>query len=130
MSKADSAIKVLNTAIKRVDKGWTQNVWSFWDPVRKINFVCMEGAIYGYCDSSKHGVTPAQKEAADTCRQIIFERHGVMDIPHFNDTHGRTKDEVKEVMKLAIIRLETTPDDDDDPDLDVESLDLVQPNGG
>lgn len=116
MSKAGTPIKVLRTALKRVDKGWTQNHWSFRDGEGN-QYVCLEGALFGYCDSVKHGLTDAQASARDIVLQIIRERYNAYDsIPSFNDQLGRTKEEVQEVIKLAIIRLETTGDGEMDED--------------
>lgn len=116
MSKASTPIKVLRTALKRVDKGWTQGDW--YKPGDKVAYVCLEGALFGYCNAGKHGLTDAQQAARAVIQQIISERHpGHSDIPSFNDQKGRTKDEILEVIKLAIIWLETTGDgemDDDD----------------
>lgn len=113
MSKANNPIKVLRTALGRVQKGWIQHHWHYRD-AEGNNFVCLEGAIYGYCDANKHTVTEAQKIAAETCRRIIFEKTGRSEIPAFNDKDGRTQEEIEEVIKLAIIRLETSDGIDDD----------------
>lgn len=124
MSKANSAIKVLQTGIKRVAKGWTQGDWKCQGPDGKW-YVCMEGALFGYCSADVHGLTAAQDEARDVCLQIIAERYPEHNsIPGFNDDPERTKDEVLEVMKLALIRLETGGGDDENylDDEDVDSL--------
>lgn len=112
MSKGNSAIKVLKTALKRVQKGWIQHHWSFRDADGN-QFVCLEGAIFGYCDSRKHGLTSAQIEARDAVLNVIHERYDgrFSSIPDFNDQAERTQDEVQEVIKLGIIRLETSDDD-------------------
>lgn len=117
MSKAGTPIKVLRTGLKRVDKGWTQNHWSYKGD-DGVQYVCLEGALFGYCDSQKHGLTEAQKEARNVVLQIIGERYNnrYADIPSFNDDRGRTKEEIQEVIKLAIIRLETTGDGEMDED--------------
>lgn len=84
---------------------------------KPVHSVCIEGAIYGYCDASKRGVvTPAQRIAIDTTLGVINERYPgqFSSIPEFNDAQGRTKDEVLEVCKLAQIRLETDGLDGDD----------------
>lgn len=126
MSKANNAIKVLRTALKRVGKGWMQNQWSWRNSEEGITYVCLEGAVYGYCAAHEHVVTEAQTKAIQVLRRIIFERHGKTDIPEFNDDPTRSKEEVLEVIKLAIIRLETSTADDD---VDEELTDFVQPNG-
>jgi len=117
MSKAGTPIKVLRTAYKRVEKGWTQGDWSTEGSDGKY-YVCLEGALFGYCNSNEHGLTDAQKGAREVVLQIIGERYGRQyhSIPAFNDSPGRTKDEVLEVIKLAIIRLETTGEGEIDDD--------------
>lgn len=118
MSKANNAIKVLRTALHRVQKGWTQNHWSWHNPEDGKTYVCLEGAVYGYCDSNKHQTTPAQREAILVLKQIIFERTGHTDIPSFNDDRkNTTQKDVEEVIKLGMIRLETSDDDLDEYDL-------------
>lgn len=123
MSKASSAIKVLRTALKRVQKGWTKKNWHYYDPYTGVNKVCLEGALFGYCEPYKHGVTAEQIKARNVCLQIIHERYPAYDsIPAFNDAEERTQDEVMEVIKLGIIRLETGGDEDGLDDEDVEDL--------
>lgn len=133
MSKANSPIKVLKTAIKRLDKGWTTGSWMDRDPDTGHVAVCLEGAIFGFCEKAQ---TKPQEEALRTCEQIIFERwkdgefvfdsstwieaekDHVLDgsglVPKFNDSVAKTADEMKEICKLAIIRLETGGPIDDD----------------
>jgi hypothetical protein len=130
MSKANSPIKVLKTAIKRLNKGWTKATWSDYDEKSGQVSVCLEGAIFGFCENSK---TQAQRDAIEACEQIIFERwndgvfmfpnesedmkgHEVPEgiIPRFNDSVAQTADEMVEICKLAIIRLETGGPIDDD----------------
>lgn len=123
MSKAGTPIKVLRTALKRVEKGWTKDHWSYKADDGNY-YVCLEGALFGYCDSNKHGLTDAQKDARDVVLKIINERYGYYsDIPAFNDARERTKEEVLEVVKLAIIRLETTGDGEMDEDDFADLLD-------
>lgn len=115
MSKGNSAVKVLRTALKRVQKGWTQHVWYRKDPETGQTFVCLEGALYGYCSLQDHQLTPAMREARDFVIEIIKERYdGRFDgIPAFNDNPKRTQEEVEEVTKLALIRAETSGGDDE-----------------
>lgn len=111
MSKGNSALKVLRTALKRVDKGWTKGVWS--DKGNDgVQYVCLEGALFGYCDSHRNGLglTDAQEKAREVVLKIIRERHNQWSIPSFNDAPERTKEEIQEVIKLSIIRLETDGD--------------------
>lgn len=119
MSKASSPIKVLRTALKRVDKGWRKGTWMHRNQATGEVFVCLEGAVYGYCDQNQHQTTEAQRSAIRVLREIIKEKYGFDDIPTFNDADERTQDEVKEVIKLGIIRLETDEmmDDEDFEDL-------------
>lgn len=118
MSKANNPIKVLRTALKRVQKGWTKNNWYFHDG-HGNSYVCLEGAVYGYCERNKHGVTMAQDAAIRVLEDIIEERYGIKSIPEFNDRGTTTQDEVIEVIKLGIIRLETDAIMDDE---DFENL--------
>lgn len=111
MSKANSPIKVLRTALKRVQKGWTKHHWVWKDDNGKV-YVCLEGGVYGYCNAHKHDTTEEQRTAIAVLRQIINEKYGIADIPVFNDKPERTQEEVEEVIKLGIIRLETMDDDD------------------
>lgn len=113
MSKSNSPIKVLRTALKRVQKGWTKNTWSYRGQ-DGTTYVCLEGAVYGYCDATKHVVTPEQKKAIEVLQGIIYEKYGIRAIPQFNDNDGTTKEMVEEVVKLGIIRLETGGDIEDE----------------
>lgn len=108
--------------MKRVTKGWTKNHWHWYDPTTDTNKVCLEGALFGYCESNKHELSKAQIEARDVVLKIVKERHGFPTIPEFNDAGDTTKDEVLEVLKLAIIRLETGGDEDGLDDEDVDDL--------
>lgn len=145
MSKAKTPIKVLKTAIKRLNKGWMTGDWAKHDPNTGQTFVCLEGAIFGFCDKAQ---TPQQKEALEVCEQILFERlkDGLWEfydksyqedvlkfgpqglVPRFNDSVAKSSDELVEICKLAIIRLETGgPVEDDefiefDPDEDLVDL--------
>lgn len=137
MSKAKTPVKVLKTAIKRLNKGWATGSWADYDPETKKVSVCLEGAIFGFCTNP---MTPQQQEALQACEQIIIERYPQLDvkrgryntgpIPRFNDSIAESVDDVVEVCKLAIIRLETGgPIDDDefvefDPDGE-ELMDLL-----
>jgi len=124
VSKGNSAIKVLKTGLNRVHKGWTQGKWSYTDHQTGQTFVCLEGALYGYCDAGKHQLTKAQIEARDVVLGVIRDRYNgqFATIPDFNDTPGRVQEEIEEVIKLGIIRLETGGDDDYLTDEDVDSL--------
>lgn len=109
MSKANSAIKVLKTAIKRVDKGWTRGSWS--KPTSDGGrAVCLEGAIFGYCMDAQ---TDEQREAHAAVLEVIQDRFPdssfALTIPGTNDRKIKDKEEAKELLKLAIIHLETQP---------------------
>ena len=154
MSKANSPIKVLKTAIKRLNKGWVKSQWSDHNPDTGVTSVCLEGAIFRFC---QHAKTPQQKEALQACEQIILERwvndefkieatspernetakkaalesggRGV--VPLYNDRVAQTSDEMVEICKLAIIRLETGGPIEDDEfiefDPDSEELEDLLP---
>lgn len=124
MSKGNSAVKVLRTALKRVQKGWTQHVWYRKDPETGQTYVCLEGALFGYCSLQEHQLTPAMREARDFVVEVIKDRYeGRFDgIPAFNDRPGRTQEEVEEVTKLALIRAETSGGDDEITDEDFDNL--------
>lgn len=130
MSKSNSAIKVLRTALKRVQKGWTKGTWSAPnnDGGRSV---CLEGAIYGYCnvsDMTKRGEKPtqAQLEAMGIVTEIIKERYPRRTyfggVPSFNDHPENDIDDVMEVIKLGIIRLETGYGEDELDQDDVDSF--------
>lgn len=108
MSKANKPAKVLRTALKRVQKGWTKGMWSdtFKDKDGRVTAkVCQEGAIFGYTNTCS---TPAQREAHDILLQVIQEKYPDFDtIPAFNDDPQTTQEMVEEVMKTALIRAET-----------------------
>lgn len=126
MSKGSTPIKVLRTALKRVDKGWAQSAWVAKNDDGNFS-VCLEGALFGYCDANTHGLTDAQKKARDLVLTVIQERYKdrrgrpFESIPAFNDASERTKQEIQEVIKLAIIRLETGGDEEIDEE-DFEDL--------
>lgn len=122
MSNANNPIKVLRTALKRVEKGWTTGRWRSEKPNEDGNYsVCLEGAVYGYCsltDMVLRGQKPteAQKTAIKVLEEIIAEEHPSISlrtyypgtiIPGFNDAVAESKDDVLRVIKLGIIRLES-----------------------
>lgn len=145
MSKGNSAIKVVRTALKRVQKGWRKSAWSERNPDTGIFEVCMEGALFGYCNLHETQLTPAQLKARDTVWEIIRERFSERvisriyedptdeekekvlaepRIPTFNDAPDTVFEEVEEIFKLALIRLET--EDLMKDYLDEDELDEVQ----
>lgn len=130
MSRANNPIKVLKTALKRVNKGWMKSGWARHDPETGAVYVCLEGAVYGYCPEEKHNVTLAQQEAIMMLQNIIIERSEGkhMNIPSFNDAFETTLEDIQEVIKLGIIRFETGYDPD--LELDEEEVDeLVEALG-
>lgn len=106
MSKGNSRRKVLQTAYGRIEKGWTQSAWFYYDPIEKKAYVCMEGAVVGYCNPQKHQLTKEQIEALDLLNEIIDEvtETDGLGIPNYNDTRGRTQDECLGIVKRALIR--------------------------
>ena len=62
MSKAKTVTKVLKTAYKRIEKGWTTGTWHRRDDDGN-NFVCLEGAIFGFCTEPQ---TQQQRDALTT----------------------------------------------------------------
>lgn len=120
MSKAKTPIKVLRTALKRVQRAWSDKTWSEKGDDGNY-YVCLEGAIYGFC---RQPTTQAQRDAHAVCLQIVKEKYGAASIPNFNDESGRTQEQVAEVIKLGIIRLETGGMDDPEGDyIDPEEVD-------
>jgi hypothetical protein len=86
-------------------------------------FVCLEGALFGYCDEGKHELTDAQKKAREIVLSVVKDRYpSYRSIPEFNDDAMRTKEEVMEVLKLSIIRVETGGDEDEIGEEDFENL--------
>jgi hypothetical protein len=116
MSNANSPIKVLKAAHKRVSKNWTKGTWRKKEQDGSYS-VCLEGAIYGFCRAKN--ATPAQKEAIEVVESVIIDHfpHLIPDffneehkdgvIPLFNDGDDTTKDDILEAIKLGMIRLET-----------------------
>lgn len=131
MSKGNSAVKVLRTALKRVQKGWTKNTWSHKNDDGSMS-VCLEGALFGYCSLTDKQKTPSMLEAEKLVKEIIAERYPkyggktlsgqpYVDIPSFNDAQERVQEEVEEVVKLALIRAETGGLEDD-PEIEDEDF--------
>ena len=118
MSKANSAAKVIRTAIKRVTKQWGKGAWSRKESDGNY-YVCLEGALFGFCNKAQ---TKAQHEAHAKVLEVVRER-GFRSIPDFNDLESTTQDEVVDVLKTALLRLELDKIEEDyiDPD-EVESL--------
>jgi hypothetical protein len=123
MSKAKTANKVLRTALKRIQKGWTKGEWYTRDKDGN-SFVCLEGALFGFCSLELNQMTDAQLKARELVIGVINERSNYCSIPTFNDAPETELDDVIEVIKLAIIRDETGYDPEDDylDDEEIESL--------
>jgi hypothetical protein len=136
MSRANSVAKVLRTALKRVQKGWTKGSWHNYDDDGN-HTVCLEGALFGYCQQPVNGYTKAQIEARDLVLSVIKDRfgdrkigaYGEISIPDFNDHPETVLEEVMEVIKLAIIRDETGYDPEDDY-IDLDEVDELFPKKG
>lgn len=118
MSNASTPLKVVRTALGRVQKGWTQGLvysgpmkgqWK-GDTVK----VCLNGGLHGYQGQKQ---TNASMIAADAVLEAINELYWERapdgkwsNIPTFNDAmgaNGTTFEMVEKVLKLAIIKLET-----------------------
>jgi len=100
-------------------------MWVYYDPIAKKAYVCMEGAVYGYCVPGHHEITKAQQEAAKLLLEIINEYYPKQNgntIDGFNDTPGRTQEEAAEIFKLAIIRDEAENAEDGLDDEDIDNL--------
>jgi hypothetical protein len=129
MSKANSALKVLKVAYNRVSKRWGKNKWSRRgtdENGQEQYFVCLEGAITGGCTNPN---TQAQVDALEILRDILQEDTGDRSIPAWNDDQARTKDDVLNLIKRGIIRLETDKamkDVDDDYIDEDETEDILK----
>lgn len=146
MSKANSARKVLKTALRRVQTRWGQNAWSKEGPDGRY-YVCMEGALFGGCQIPQ---TAAQVEAHNILLEVIKEdlkagngEHIIeaitdecipdewgreklikrLNIPTVNDRSVVTQEDVERWMKLALIRAETGGLLEEDPDFTDEEVD-------
>lgn len=107
MSKANSPIKVLRVAYRRIQKGWIKGSWALVNKKPKgVTEVCIEGAIYGFSNSSPN---TACLVAKDLVMEIINEKYPgqFTSIPGFNDHPDTTHEMAMEVVKLALIRAET-----------------------
>lgn len=128
MSQANSTVKVLRTALKRVQKAWGKGAWGQdtgrRDPEtgKKIYAVCLEGAVMGFCNTM---TTPQQEEALRLIKHSIkdmwlnrydSENADHINIPSVNDGY-LTNEQAEEVVKRALIKAETGFDPDNPEDL-------------
>ncbi len=124
MSKANRPTKVLRTALKRIQRGWTKgsvyrgpgnHSWfAKAHPTPKIPEVCLKGALHGYQGQVE---TPCSIIAEKAVLEAINERFGrvptaISDgtwgtVVAFNDDPGTTFEMVEEVIKLGLIKLES-----------------------
>ncbi len=121
MSKANRPQKVLRTALKRLQKGWTKG--SVYKGPGKTSFsgfpdqpttpsVCLLGALHGYQGQT---LTPVSIIAESAVLASINERFPRSDedglkwasLPQFNDHSDTTFEMVEEVTKMALIKVET-----------------------
>lgn len=136
MSRANTPLKVLRTARKRLARGWEQGAWHRHKAHGSLQgtFVCIEGAITSGHPLVRSTCSPAQMRAGRYVEDAILEwltlpetakrfghtlaqggllltcqegrRYNRGFIPTFNDFTGMTKEVVLEVMDLAIFNAE------------------------
>ncbi len=125
MSKANRPTKVLRTALKRLQRGWTKGTFysgpgdgdgSVWkkNTNTAIPKVCLLGAIHGYQGQVE---TPcsiiAEKSVLEAINELfpndVHRGAGTMwsSVMNFNDHQDTTFEMVEEVVKLGLIKLET-----------------------
>lgn len=90
MSKANSTVKVLQTALKRIEKGrWGQGTWMQEGKNlvtgESTHLLCLEGSI---TNGHNQPMSEQQEEALNIMRSVMKDWHGRADIPGGND-HGR-----------------------------------------
>lgn len=106
MSKANSEVKVLTTALKRIENGrWGQGSW-FQKGTNVVTgrpdyLLCLEGTITG---GSSRARTDAQCAALERMRDVMLDLHGSREIPFINDRNGFTFEMAVEVVKESLRR--------------------------
>lgn len=125
MSKANSPVKVLRTALKRLQKGWTKG--TFYDgpgdgsQFRKtkkgkieVPQVCLRGAIHGYQGQVKTVHSTLAERAVLAAINELYPKpasaveDGSWDcVINFNDDPSTTFEMIERVTKLGMIKLET-----------------------
>lgn len=125
MSKASTPIKVLRTALKRVQTRWTTGTWNDLrtnSDGTKTSFVCLEGALFG---GQRQPITDAQVKAHKMVQVVLKETHGTTNIPQWNDTRA-DQAKAEDLIKRTIIRLETGGFDDiEDMEISDEEVALL-----
>lgn len=106
MSKANSEVKVLTTALKRIESGrWGKFSWSQegFNVVtgQPTYLLCLEGSITG---GSSIARTDAQRAALERLRGVMKDEYGRAEIPFFNDSSGFTHEMAVKVVKEALRR--------------------------
>ena len=107
MSKANSPVKVLKVALRRVQKAWGTGEWKIDTGKRdeggkRIYAVCLQGAIFGYCSQP---LTQPQRDALRILEDVAKEDYGERSIPGLNDSM-LTQESAELLVKRAIIRAE------------------------
>lgn len=106
MSKANSEVKVLTTALKRIESGrWGKFSWSQegFNVVtgQPTYLLCLEGSITG---GSAKPRTDAQRAALHRMRGVMKVLHGLDEIPLINDSQNFTFEMAVEVVKESLRR--------------------------
>lgn len=126
MSNANSSTKVLRTALKRLQRGWTKGTFysgpgdgtrAFWKKEKNnqaIPQVCLRGAIHGYQGQVKTAQTiMAEKAVLEAINEEYPKAASAVSdgawetVMEFNDDSGTTFEMVEKVTKLGLIKLET-----------------------
>ncbi len=106
MSKANSEVKVLTTALKRIESGrWGKGSWT--RPGKNVitgqhdHLLCLEGTITGGSSTTR---TDAQVAALVRMRGVMKDLHGSDMIPFMNDSDNFTFEMAVEVVKETLRR--------------------------
>lgn len=121
MSKAKTPAKVLRTALKRLQKGWTKGTVYSGPGYPQIVIidgklavqdkvaVCLRGAVHGYQGQIQTPATIFADKAILVSINELFPNDGKKwrSLPEFNDDKKTTFPMVEEVTKMALIKVET-----------------------
>ena len=120
MSNANRPAKVLRTALKRLQRGWTQGTFYsgpgdgdgyFWKKNKNtaIPKVCLRGAIHGYQGQVKTAQSiVAEKAVLAAINELFPNPSGAwVNVMAFNEHSDTTFEMVEKVTKLGLIKLET-----------------------
>jgi len=122
MSKANSPIKVLHTALNRLQRGWTKGTFyegpGGGDGGRRFRNgsktaqVCLRGAIHGYQGQIKTEHSILAEIAVLEAINELYPESAVDDGPwdtvtQFNDDRDTTFEMIEKTVKLGLIKLET-----------------------